>query len=133
MTFFLFLFLLGTNFQQCIEGASWPWSYCSWIYNYLCNQYLSPLKLWFEHRSWRGVCVTILWDKVSQWLATGRWVSQGTPVSFTNKTDCHYIPEILLKVTLITKPINNALKFMKFEHLFCRTQYTPDVCKWKRG
>ena len=22
------------------------WSYCSWIYNYLCNQCLSPLTLW---------------------------------------------------------------------------------------
>jgi len=27
-------------------GASWPWSYGSWIYNYLCNQYISPLTLW---------------------------------------------------------------------------------------
>ena len=24
-------------------GPSWPWSYGSWIYNYLCNQCLSPL------------------------------------------------------------------------------------------
>jgi hypothetical protein len=23
-------------------GAVWPWSLCSWIYNYLCNQCLSP-------------------------------------------------------------------------------------------
>ena len=23
----------------------WSWSYWSWIYSYLCNQYLSPLKL----------------------------------------------------------------------------------------
>jgi len=22
------------------------WSYGSWIYNYLCNRYLSPLALW---------------------------------------------------------------------------------------
>ena len=28
------------------EGPSWSWSYGSWIYNYLCNQCLSPLKLW---------------------------------------------------------------------------------------
>jgi len=27
-------------------GPSWSWSYGSWIYNYLCNRYLSPLKLW---------------------------------------------------------------------------------------
>ena len=27
-------------------GLSWLWSYGSWIHNYLCNRYLSPLKLW---------------------------------------------------------------------------------------
>ena len=26
-------------------NVSWSWSYGSWIYNYLCNQCLSPLKL----------------------------------------------------------------------------------------
>jgi len=35
-------------------------------------------------------------------LATGRWFSSGTPVSSTNKTDCHDIIEILLKVALST-------------------------------
>jgi len=27
-------------------GPSWSWSYGGWIYNYMCNQYLSPLMLW---------------------------------------------------------------------------------------
>jgi hypothetical protein len=27
---------------------SWLWSYGSWIYNHLCNQCLSPLKLWVQ-------------------------------------------------------------------------------------
>jgi hypothetical protein len=27
-------------------AVSWLWSYGSWIYNYLCNQCLPPLKLW---------------------------------------------------------------------------------------
>jgi len=27
-------------------GMLWSWLYCSWIYNYLCNQYLSPQTLW---------------------------------------------------------------------------------------
>jgi hypothetical protein len=27
-------------------GQSWSWSYGSWIYYYLCNQCLSPHKLW---------------------------------------------------------------------------------------
>ena len=49
---------------------------------------------------------TTLCDKVCQWLASGWWFSQGIPVSSTNKTDCHDITEILLKVALniITPP-----------------------------
>ena len=39
---------------------------------------------------------------VDQWLATGQWFSPGTPVFSTNKTDCHDIAEILLKVVLNT-------------------------------
>ena len=45
---------------------------------------------------------TTLWDKVCQWLAAGGWFFPGTPVAFTNKTDCHDITEILLKVALNT-------------------------------
>ena len=37
-----------------------------------------------------------------QWLAAGLWFSLGTTVSSTNKTDCHDITEILLKVALNT-------------------------------
>jgi hypothetical protein len=44
---------------------------------------------------------------------TGRWFSLVTPVSSINKTDCHDITEILLKVALNTikqtKPKNNIL------------------------
>ena len=31
-------------------GASWSWSHGSWIYNYLCNQCLSP-RCELKHRS----------------------------------------------------------------------------------
>ena len=37
-----------------------------------------------------------------KWLTTGRWFSPGTRVSSTNKTDCHDIAEVLLKVVLNT-------------------------------
>jgi len=40
--------------------------YGSWIYNYLCNQCLSPLMLWVWI-SIRARCTT-LYDKVCQWL-----------------------------------------------------------------
>ena len=42
-------------------------------------------------------------DKVYQLLAHGRWLSPGTPASFTTKTGRHDIAEILLKVALSTK------------------------------
>ena len=84
------------------KGASWSWSYCSWIYNYLCNQGLSALMLWVRIALRWGVIDTTLCDKVCQWLAAGWWFSLGTPVSSTNKTECHDITEILLKVALNT-------------------------------
>jgi len=31
------------NYKTITWGSSWLWSYGSWIYNYLCNQCLSPL------------------------------------------------------------------------------------------
>jgi hypothetical protein len=47
----------------------------SWIFNYLCNQCLSPLMLWVRI-SIRARCTTLC-DKVCQWLATGLWFSPG--------------------------------------------------------
>ena len=79
------------------------WSHGGWIYNYLCNQCLSPLKLWVRNLFMaRCIFDTTLCDKVCQWLATGPWFSPGSPVSSTNKTDRHDIPEIWLKVALNT-------------------------------
>jgi hypothetical protein len=47
-------------------------------------------------RSWWGVLDTTLCDIVCcQWLVTGWWFSPGTPVSPTNKTDCHDITNIV--------------------------------------
>jgi hypothetical protein len=65
---------------------SWSWSYDSWINNYICNPYLSPLKL----RIRIPFMAIKHCDKVCQWLATGRWFSPGTPVSSSNKTDRHW-------------------------------------------
>ena len=90
-----------------LKGPLWPWSYGSWIYNYLCNQCLSPQKLWVRN-SFMARCTTLC-DKVCQGLATGWWFSPDIPISSTNKTDCHYITEILLKVALSTINHNNFL------------------------
>ena len=90
------------NSEQ-IKGESWSWSYGSWIYKYLCNQCLSPLKLWVRIPFMARWTRYTLCDKVCQWLAAGRWF---TPISSTNKTDCHDITEILLKVALNTINLN---------------------------
>jgi len=48
-------------------GPSWPWSYGSWIYDYLCNPCLSPLTLRVRILLRRGVLDTTLCYKVCQW------------------------------------------------------------------
>jgi hypothetical protein len=70
------------------QGLSWLWSYGIWIYNYLCNQCLSPLTLWVRTQLRRGVLDATIYDEVCLWLTTGQWFS---PVSSTNKTDHHDI------------------------------------------
>ena len=96
------------------NGPPLSWSYGSWIYNYLCNQYLSQLTLRVQVQLRRGVLDTRLCYKVCQWLSAGRWFSPVNPMSSTNKTDHHDIAEILLKVALNTitfhsLQINNAI------------------------
>ena len=83
--------------------------YGSWIYNYICNQCLSPLML--PVRIPIRVRRTTICDKACQWLATSRWFPPGPPVSSTNKTDHHDITEILLKVALkiIKQPIFSVI------------------------
>jgi len=50
-----------------VKMLSWSWSYGSWIYNNLCNQRLSSLKLWVRIHLMRGLLDTTLYDKVCQW------------------------------------------------------------------
>jgi hypothetical protein len=46
--------------------------------------------------------------KAYQLLANGRWFSQGTPASYTSKTGCHDLAEILLKMALNTNNHSNS-------------------------
>jgi len=75
---------------------------------HLPNQCLSPLMLRVR-LPLRAKC-TILFDKVCQCLAAGRWFSPGRPVSSSNKTERRDITEILLKEALSTiKTTNQSL------------------------
>jgi hypothetical protein len=107
-----------------LRRPSWWWSHGSWIYNYLYNQCLSPLKLRVWTCSLRGVLDATLCDKVCQWLVTGWWFSRGTPVS-CNNTDPHDITEILLIVALnniILTPVS-----MIFWLIFFVFNYIPFI------
>jgi hypothetical protein len=94
------------------KGASWSWSYGSWIYSDLYNQYLSPLTLCTGIPPRRGVLDATLCDKVCQWFVTVRWFSPDTFVSSTNKTDRLDITKILLKCgSCVIVVINEKQKY----------------------
>ena len=107
--------LFRNVFLITFQGPSWPWSYGSWIYNYLCNRCLSPLMLWVRI-SIRSRCTTLC-DKVCQWLATDRWFSPGSPISSTYKTDRHDITVIMLQVALNSTKQNNLITFLSNMYL----------------
>ena len=102
-------------YQIRYRGPSWQWSYGSWIYNYLCNQCISPLMLWVRIAI-RTRCTTLC-NKVCQWLATGLWFSLVPPVSPINKTDSHDIAVILLRVAfnIINQASKNRLDTYSFK------------------
>jgi hypothetical protein len=59
-----FLMLIFFSFLFCpnvATGPSWSWSYGSWIYNYLCNKWLSPPTMWVRIPLRRGVLDTTLY------------------------------------------------------------------------
>ena len=107
------------------------WSYSSWIYNYMCYQWLSPLTLWVGILLRQGVLDT-LGNKVWEWLATGCLFSPGTPVSSINKTDHHDITEILLN-TINHKPvfILNTLILLSVHCVFLLQVFTKNSSKIK--
>jgi hypothetical protein len=108
-SFIVSTFQVHLTYSCSIETVMVVLVYGSWIYNFLCNQCLSPLKLWVRNLFRRGVCN--MSDNVCQWLAAGWWFSPGTSVSSTNKTDRHNITEILLKVALNITTLNLNVQF----------------------
>jgi hypothetical protein len=50
------------------------------------------------------------------WLATGRWVSPGTPVSSTNNTDRHDMAKVLLTVASNTTSHHKTELILKYWH-----------------
>ena len=91
------------------------WSYGSWIYDYLCNQCLSPLKFWVPIPLRQHVLDTTLCHKVCQWLAAGQWFSQGPP-------------PIKLTTTMWLL-INMSYQSFDYRHTWWRLHQKHDVTK----
>ena len=60
-------------------------------------------------RSWAFLTFLLVCQCTS--LATVRWISSGTPISSTNKTDHHEIAEIVLTVALNTITLTPTFSF----------------------
>ena len=129
---FLFSSDLTPNLK---ERLLWSLSYVSRIYNYLCNRWLSPQKLWVRiPLTVRCARYNIIWSSLS--VTCGRSVVfSGNPVSFTNKTDLHDITEILLKLSLNTltltpiwRPCNMIFVWLKCEKW--SLNWTITFLKW---
>jgi hypothetical protein len=62
-----------------------------------------PCKVVSSNPAHGEVCLIQLYlIKFGLWLGTGQWFSPGTSIPSTNKTDCHNVTYILLKVALNT-------------------------------
>jgi hypothetical protein len=121
------------------KGPLGSWSYGNWIYNYLCNQCLSPLKVWVRIPLMQDVLDTTLCDKVCQWLATGWWFSPDTLVSSTNKTDRQYNCNIVKSGVKHHKP--NLYKsiyrcaarmswFLQLSDIWMDHQFSTSIYQW---
>ena len=88
----------------------------SWIYNYLCNQCLSPLTLRVGIPLRRGVLNTTLCDQVCPWLTVGRWFSPGTRIWF-GPVNCSFQ---FKSCKCIFKYINCMQRFTQYS--FCNEQ-----------
>ena len=117
-----------------VTHCSYQGLYGSWIYNSLCSQCLTPLKLWVYSPSWQGVLDKTLCDKLCQILTAGHWFSPSTPVSSSNKTDCqYYTTEILLKValnTIIQTPLFLSQSLLLLEWHLILSMATSSVPFW---
>ena len=72
----LYAYLISCNLL-ILSWPSWSWSYGSWIYNFLCNQYLSLLKLWIRIMLMaRNTPYNIMWSSLSSLQQVGWFFSE---------------------------------------------------------
>ena len=102
------------------KGPSSPWSYGSWISNYLCNQCLSPLMLWVPI-SIRARC-TLLGDKACQWPSSKLQIY----ICMGDKEHRKYWQEWKLNKVSMVCDISNLQKILDILH----QQLSPRSYHW---
>jgi hypothetical protein len=122
--YILVVHVLSYLFHPGVIVWSWSWSYGSWIYNYLCNQCLSPLMLVVRIPLRRGVLDTILCDKVCQWLATGQMFS---PIHFLFTK---WIMQMLIYFFAIHLIVKIILKHVFFGAIKMKKVVSVSALKW---
>ena len=82
------------------KGPSWPWSFNMWIYNYLCNQCISPLTLWVWILLRRGVLDTTLYTY---------WLDMRVIIKFKIRRKLTHVKELLHCNRLCSIPVKVLL------------------------
>jgi len=123
-TYFDFTFMVMYIYINSVRGRRGLDRIGSWISNYLCYHCLSPPLLWVWTPLKRGVLVTTLYDKVCQWLATGRWFSR------SGRGEQHYVIKFVsdlrqvggflqhyvIKFVSDLRQVGGFLRYSKFFH-----------------
>ena len=91
----------GHGHDRMVVGFTAPYAISAY-HHWICE---------FESRSWRGILDTTLCNQVCQCLVVGWWFS---PVSSTNKTDCHYINWNIVESGVKHHKPNPWLNWIKF-------------------
>jgi len=126
-----FLIKISSSIIKKRTLLSWP--YGSWIYNYLCNQCLSPLTLWVRIPLRRGVLDTTLCDKVCQWLTTGQWFSEYNWNIVESGAKHHNPnPQLLSYILHKWEKLSLHLHFTKMTKLFPCKKFSNYVFYWNQ-
>jgi hypothetical protein len=101
------------------KASSWSWSYGSWIYNYLCNQCLSPPKLWVRialmtiHDDVYSIQHYVIKFVSDLWQVCGfLWVLRfPPPIKLTDTIYCNW--NIVASINTIILTLNQICGFLK--------------------
>ena len=127
----LYLAPTVSHIYRIKSGPSWPWLHSSWIYNYLCNQCLSPLKLWLRTLFMASVTcdrsVVFSWYSGFlhqwNWSPRYRWNIVESGVKYHRPNRIKYAtlnPQVIIKTLTVKNSIDLLVFFCLFFFIFLK-------------